>query len=582
MGIALDRDGGVLDGDRDQEHDGAAERPGREHRPPDRGRDDDHADRRAEELAASSESLWIQGGTPTDPILDDVYPGQYGFAALRCAVDNLNGDNVEWIGYPSGASHVFCFAYYVKPPPTSGTIVVRKEVSHPAGATETFPFDGNVTFNASRRFELDVTNGAPASTTFYRAETGPGDAPWNFREEVPPGWHLQGIDCVSQTGASATTTNLQTAATAVTLAAGDMVTCTYTDSQTPPVGARLSKITFGGVGTFHFRSPPRQAAERRFRPARPRLGRARRCPRLARSPSRPASTRSPRPCRRRTAGDGSSRASSATAFARRASPGHVTIVAGTGVACRFENVFVPVGAIVIRKIAYGSTGTVGFTIYPQTTRRAPSSTRRTPRSRSKASPCSHAATRRTHCRSAGTGSGVRGRGNSAGWALTSVVCNGTLVGSSQGAVIVTLTPRNPRVDCTFTNTFTPEPTPPTPPTPTPPPNPDPEPVAEVHVTKTADRQVVEVGGIVTYTIKVRNTGKVAAHDVVLAEQTPVTNATIVSLTPSREPVSSPTHPPRATSGRSMRARPSPSSRSSGRPIPARCRTTSPSTREATS
>ena len=100
-------------------------------------------------------------------------------------------------------------------------------------------------------------------------------------------------------------------------------------------------------------------------------------------------------------------------------------------------------------------------------------------------------------------------------------------------MIVTLTPRNPRVDCTFTNTFTPEPTPPTPPTPTPPPNPDPEPVAEVHVTKTADRQVVEVGGIITYTIKVSNTGKVAAHDIVLAEQTPVANATIVSLAPSR-------------------------------------------------
>ena len=56
-----------------------------------------------------------------------------------------------------------------------------------------------------------------------------------------------GIDCVSKTGASATTTNLQTAATAVTLAAGDVVTCTYTDSQTPPVRAlALSKVSFGG------------------------------------------------------------------------------------------------------------------------------------------------------------------------------------------------------------------------------------------------------------------------------------------------------------------------------------------------
>jgi Domain of unknown function (DUF5979) len=88
-------------------------------------------DQQQADIAATPNSLWIQGGTPTDPILDEQHPGLYGFAALRCAVDNLNGDNVEWIGYPSGARHVFCYAYYIQPPPTSGTIVVRKEVSDP-------------------------------------------------------------------------------------------------------------------------------------------------------------------------------------------------------------------------------------------------------------------------------------------------------------------------------------------------------------------------------------------------------------------------------------------------------------------
>jgi hypothetical protein len=79
-------------------------------------------------LAASASKLWIQGGTPTLPITD---PVTYAFGALRCATDNLNGDNVEWISYPPNTIHVFCFAYYVKPAPTSGTIDVVKDVTLP-------------------------------------------------------------------------------------------------------------------------------------------------------------------------------------------------------------------------------------------------------------------------------------------------------------------------------------------------------------------------------------------------------------------------------------------------------------------
>ena len=90
------------------------------------------------------QSLWLQGGAVDDPVLDKLYPGQYGFAALRCAVDNLNGDNVEYIAYPNGATHVLCYAYYVEPPPTSGTIVVNKVVDDPAVTTrQDFSFIGN-------------------------------------------------------------------------------------------------------------------------------------------------------------------------------------------------------------------------------------------------------------------------------------------------------------------------------------------------------------------------------------------------------------------------------------------------------
>src|SRR5262249_8318288 len=42
-----------------------------------------------EALSGTPQTLWVQGGTPEDPILNDTYPGNYGFAALRCGVDNL-------------------------------------------------------------------------------------------------------------------------------------------------------------------------------------------------------------------------------------------------------------------------------------------------------------------------------------------------------------------------------------------------------------------------------------------------------------------------------------------------------------
>ena len=117
-------------------------------------------------LAAQSSKLWIQGGTEDDPITD---AETYGFGALRCATDNLNGDNVEWISYPPDTTHVFCFAYYVKPAPTSGTITVRKEIYLPPDTpAQKVRFTGNISY-ANNEFFLTASNGNPASQTFIRA-----------------------------------------------------------------------------------------------------------------------------------------------------------------------------------------------------------------------------------------------------------------------------------------------------------------------------------------------------------------------------------------------------------------------------
>lgn len=489
------------------------------------------------ELASRASSLWVQGGTPSDPILDDPFPSQYGFAALRCAIDNLNGDNVEWIAYPAGASHVFCYAYYIQPPPTSGTIVVRKVVASPENATQTFAFTGNVTFNADGRFYLPVVNGAPASQTFYRAETAPGDAPWNVTEEVPPNWFLTGLECTSASGASTTRTDLTTGRADVTLAPGDTVTCTYTDSQTPPVGSlAISKTTFGGVGTFGYKVTPADGGSSVTATATTHTPGVEAAADPASIPLAPGrytiaetvpSSKSGR--WRLTAVHCNGESVPAT------SPVTVTIVAGAGIACSFENRFRPFGSLRIAKETWGGVGTAGFSIYPERPAGAEplqqtakvvkegvpvlargDSTRVLPLGRYRIQEFAPAG------------------GNTTGWALTSVVCNGKLAGSSQGAIVVRLTVQEPRLRCLFTNTFTAAPTPPGPePTPPPTPDPDPQPSADLRVTKKADRLKVEVGDVVTYTITVHNAGPGAAQEVVLAEQTPITNATVLSVSTSQ-------------------------------------------------
>jgi hypothetical protein len=70
----------------------------------------------AEQDAAAGNHLWVEGGTPSAPL--NGKQEQYGFAALRCAQDALNGDNVETVTFPANVRHVFCY-YYASPASTS-------------------------------------------------------------------------------------------------------------------------------------------------------------------------------------------------------------------------------------------------------------------------------------------------------------------------------------------------------------------------------------------------------------------------------------------------------------------------------
>ena len=136
-----------------------ARRPG-----PDRTADDRRAPRRSSSPPPGrprrAARLAVDPGRHADR--SGARPGstraQYGFGALRCAIDNLNGDNVEWIAVPAGP-HVFCYAYYVTPPPTSGTIIVRKEVERARRAARPLPLRGQHLVSADQSFTVSAAPG---------------------------------------------------------------------------------------------------------------------------------------------------------------------------------------------------------------------------------------------------------------------------------------------------------------------------------------------------------------------------------------------------------------------------------------
>jgi hypothetical protein len=211
---------------------------------------------------AGSSALWIQGGTVANPQLENRYGDKYGFASLRCAVDNNNADNVEYVAYPSGYRNVFCYAYYVSPAPIPAEVTITKKIEGgSSGISQGFTFDSNLSYDPSGTFGLAVNNGNPASEDFTRANSTALGGPYSVKEQIPEGWKLDGITC-SRTGSAATastwTIDEAKASVAINLSGNDHVTCIYADS--PPLAPTLKiwKVTgarAGGPFTFEVRGP---------------------------------------------------------------------------------------------------------------------------------------------------------------------------------------------------------------------------------------------------------------------------------------------------------------------------------------
>ncbi len=470
-------------------------------------------------------------------MLNAQFPNQYGFGALRCATDNVNGDNVEYIQFPDNVEHVYCFAYYVQPPPTSGTIIVTKHVSDPANANQTFTFEGNVSYTSDHRFGLEVKNGADASATFFRAATAPGDPLWTVAEIVPPGWRLTGLSCTAERG-SVTTRNPARPAGGLDqprrgrhrqvhvhrrVGSAARAAAAHQAHQgrrrdLPLHGPRPSDGSVAGHAPR--RRPPRRTSSRRRRTTRSSSIRAR----YAISEELPASS------------DGrwaqvavGCHAESTPSRGRREGI-TVDITSSQGQVCQFENRFIPDGRITILKTTLGGTGTTGFEITPLDD--PATQYHKTAKTTSEGVPtlASGDSTRNLPLGSyliqeTGTVSNADQE-----WALSAVTCGGLLKAFEEGEVVVDLTADNPTRVCRFVNEASsvspPEPPEPVPPTPGPSPSPLPPPVdpgtpgapqPELVVTKRALRSSVRVGSVVTYEITVRNAGPVPAEEVFVAD-----------------------------------------------------------------
>jgi uncharacterized repeat protein (TIGR01451 family) len=494
--------------------------------------------------ASNRDQLWAQGGVPGDPVNTAAFPGPgYGFGALRCATDNLNGDNVEYIYFPSGVTHVFCYGLYVKRPAPAGEITIQKRVTGaPAGENPSFPFYGSISYNPGG---FQLSNGG--SKNFYRA----GGSTWEVTERIVDAYSLTSIGCTATTpggGPAQSTTTITGGRAAIHLVAHEHVTCVYNNAYVPPTGnLTINKISRGGAGDFDYTvTPDSGGGAHRLRATTTQTG----VP-VAATPELPHLAPGGYTVRERSpvSADGHWQPVSVNCDGTQhnaTSPLHVEIRSAQTTNCTFVNVFIPRGSISIAKITYGATGTAAFLVTPFTgspaafSQRATTTTSGVPADAIPDTPADATGHLRLGRYTIAEQSPPSNPADA--WAVTSVECNGVLQPFDDGAVTVNLTRKQPGVHCAFSDTFTPNPPPPppeptvpaTPPSPT---KPDATPaysLSDLAVTKQALTPVAIRGQAVSYRITVTNHGPDPAERVVVDDQ-PSGHAVIVDV---RTPVGS--------------------------------------------
>ena len=99
-------------------------------------------------------------------------------------------------------THVFCYALYVVPPPTSGTITIQKRVvGAPAGENPAFHFSGPLSFDPN-----GFTLADGQSKDFFRA----GGQDWAVTEDAVDNYRLSSVNCTAQTSSGSPGTSTWT------------------------------------------------------------------------------------------------------------------------------------------------------------------------------------------------------------------------------------------------------------------------------------------------------------------------------------------------------------------------------------
>ncbi len=441
----------------------------------------------AQVSAALSRNLWVQGGTATDPLGTGSFGDRYAFGALRCAIDNLNGDNVEWVGFPTGTTNVFCYYYAVSQTPAPGTIVVKKQqvlAADETASTNTFPFNGSVSYNPGGNFDVPVSgpSGATGSVSFTR-DSG---VDWNFTELPYGGFSFTSVTCSSNSGLSTfkqgsgtpapTLTSTVNDPVIVDLAPADVATCTYVDTRNV-VDLTVLKQTTGGSGPTTFD----------FGMTGPTGG----LPDLSATVSQPddpvVACTATAVCDTVDTGGSFPATYTMTEALPPAAPAGTWAVSGfecngnggpttdptqsvtiTSLsdaiqACVFTDSFTPTGSVTITKTTTGGVGSTDFVVTPVTLPSDESDTGQTLLSATTTQPGVPvtatltsgppidplAVNQQYSITEEGPENTVAGT-----WATHSISCNGAATDPTASDTVVTLTAADPHITCAFTNAFT--------------------------------------------------------------------------------------------------------------------------------
>jgi len=177
----------------------------------------------AEQLLQSvKRQLWVQGGTPQQPL-----PSGHSFGVLRCSTDGHTGGNTQWLGFAAGARHAYCYAYYVRGGGATGNVVVRTRTTRPVGYAQPFAFTS--TLSQAGRFTVAGDGGEVTFTRTAKAYT--------LTPQLPSGWRLADVTC----GGRKVTADKATGRTDITLSGEETATCVYT-FEPPATPAGLSVL----------------------------------------------------------------------------------------------------------------------------------------------------------------------------------------------------------------------------------------------------------------------------------------------------------------------------------------------------